>query len=425
MRLHTDSIFATNTENISRQEKLWHCFHEIHSDLDVGALFSRLDKFQIAIPSWALGTGGTRFGRFPGPGEPRSLEEKIADVALLHQLAGNCGAISLHIPWDVPSDPEQVMNFATDHGIRFDAVNSNTFQDQPGQKLSYKYGSLSHADAAVRQQAVEHNLEVVQHGIALGCKTLSVWLSDGSNFPGQQNFARALDRTRQSLQTIYTAMPADFQLLLEYKPFEPNFYSTVIPDWGTSFLLCNKLGNRAKVLVDLGHHLPNTNIEQLVAVVYAEGRLGGFHFNDSKYADDDLTTGSIRPYQLFLIFCELVAGLKNKGSELDMISWMIDASHNVKDPLEDLLQAIDAIMLALLQACLVDQDALEAARDTNDAALAQDILMTAFRTDCRPLLAAYRLRNSRSINPVQTFRNLGVRAQLEKERGRTTVATGL
>ncbi len=393
--------------------------------VDTGKLFQQLEEFQVAIPSWALGTGGTRFGRFPAGGEPRNLEEKMHDVATLHQLTRSCGAISLHIPWDIPSDSKATRELAKQLGLSFDAVNSNTFQDQAGQEHSYRYGSLSHIDAAVRQQAIDHNLEVVHYGKELGSRILSVWLSDGSNFPGQHNMARALDRTRESLASIYQQMPGDFSMFIEYKPFEPNFYATVIPDWGTSYLLTTQLGDRAKVLVDLGHHLPNTNIEQIVATVLASGRLGGFHFNDSKYADDDLTTGSIRPYQLFLIFYELVSGLRDQQRGLDALGWMIDASHNIKDPLEDLLQAIEAIQLALLQALVVNQEKLQRAQLSNDPVMAQEVLQHAFRTDLRPLLAEHRFRHGGALSPIEFFRTNQVRKNLIKERGQRAMATGL
>jgi L-rhamnose isomerase / sugar isomerase len=393
--------------------------------VEVEQLLKKLDGFQVAIPSWALGTGGTRFGRFPAGGEPRNLEEKMHDVALLDRMSRCCSSISLHIPWDIPSDGRAIRSLANDLGLRFDAVNSNTFQDQPEQPLSYRYGSLSHADKAVRRQAIDHNLEVVQYGAELGTDVLSLWLSDGSNFPGQNNLSGALERTQESLAAIYEAMPGNFKMFIEYKPFEPNFYATVIPDWGTAYLLAERTGDRASVLVDLGHHLPNTNIEQIVATVLLTGKLGGFHFNDSKYADDDLTTGSIRPYQLFLIFHELVSGLNAKNLPLSSIGWMIDASHNIKDPLEDLLQALEAIQLALAQALIVDAAALHAAQLSNDPVGAEEILHEAFRRDLRPLLAEYRLRKGGALCPIQFFREHGLRNELVKQRGKKTLATGL
>jgi len=389
-------------------------------------VLQKLQAFQIAIPSWALGTGGTRFGRFSGGGEPRSLEEKIEDVGLIHALNRSSNSISLHIPWDIPENASAIKNLANQLGLHFDAVNSNTFQDQPGQKLSYKYGSLHHVDKAVREQAIEHNVEVIKYGEQLGSKALSVWLSDGSNFPGQLNFRGAFERTLDSLGQIYEELPDNWKVWIEYKPFEPNFYSTTIGDWGQSYLLASKLGSKALTLVDLGHHLQGTNIEQIVSLLLMEGKLAGFHFNDSKYGDDDLTVGSINPYQLFLIFNELVEGMDARGmNHATGIGWMIDASHNVKDPIEDLLQSVEAIKIAYAQALLVDKAALVQAQQDNDVAKAQEILQGAYRTDVRPLIAEARLRTGGALNPVALFREQKVREGLIKQRGEKTVATGL
>ncbi len=389
-------------------------------------VLKKLQAFNIAIPSWALGTGGTRFGRFSGGGEPRSLEEKIEDVGAIHALNRSSNSISLHIPWDIPSNADAIKAVAAQHGLRFDAVNSNTFQDQKDQQLSYKYGSLHHADKAVRKQAVEHNIEVIKYGKELGSNALSVWLADGSNFPGQLNFRTAFQNTLESLQEIYAALPDDWKVWVEYKPYEPNFYSTTIGDWGQSLLLANKLGPKASTLVDLGHHLPNTNIEQIVSLLLMEGKLAGFHFNDSKYGDDDLTVGSINPYQLFLIFNELVEGMDARGmTHATDIGWMIDASHNLKDPIEDLLQSVEAIKIAYAQALLVDTAALKEAQAANDAVAAQEILQSAYRTDVRPLVAEARLREGGALSPLSAYRSLDVRKNLIKERGEKTVATGL
>jgi L-rhamnose isomerase/sugar isomerase len=389
-------------------------------------IIEKLIKFQIAIPSWALGTGGTRFGRFSGGGEPRALEEKIEDIALLNDLTQSAGAISLHIPWDIPSDPEKVKKLAADQGIRFDAMNSNTFQDQPNQPLSYKFGSMQHVDKAVRKQAVEHNIEVIKYGVELGSKSLTVWLSDGSSFPGQLNFRKAFQNTLESLQEVYSALPSDWKMFVEYKAFEPNFYSMTVGDWGQSLLYTSKLGKKAYTLVDLGHHLANANIEQIVSLLLMEGKLGGFHFNDSKYGDDDLTAGSIKPYQLFLIFNELVEGMdaKKMNHEKDL-GWMIDASHNVKDPLEDLLQSLEAIVSSYARALIVDRKKLGEAQNHNDVVSAQEILQEAFNTDVRPLVAEARLRAGGALNPLAVFRNEKVRKNLIKERGMKTMATGL
>lgn len=389
-------------------------------------VIEKLRSFQVAIPSWALGTGGTRFGRFPGGGEPRSLEEKIEDVGLLHALNHSSGAISLHIPWDIPKDANAIKSLAAQNGLKFDAVNSNTFQDQPDQPVSYKFGSLQHVDASVRKEAIAHNIEVIQHGVDLGSKALTVWLADGSCFPGQLNFRKAFQRTLESLQEIYATLPADWKMFIEYKAFEPNFYSMTVGDWGQSYLYASKLGSKAYTLVDLGHHLPNANIEQIVSLLMMENKLAGFHFNDSKYGDDDLTVGSINPYQLFLIFNELVEGMDARGmNHASDLGWMIDASHNIKDPLEDLLQSVEAIMIAYAQALLIDVKALHDAQEINDVAKAQEILQAAYRTDTRPLIAEARMLSGGSLDPISLFRSLKVREQLIKERGKKTIATGL
>jgi L-rhamnose isomerase/sugar isomerase len=389
-------------------------------------IIRKLMEFQIAIPSWALGTGGTRFGRFPGGGEPSKLEDKIEDIGLIHALNASSDAISLHIPWDIPKDPDAIRKQAAELGIRFDAVNSNTFQDQDDQPLSYKFGSLQHVDKKVRDQAIRHNIAVVKWGEALGSKSITIWLSDGSSFPGQLNFRKAFQNTLDGLEKIYESLPADWKMFVEYKAFEPNFYSMTVGDWGQSLLYSSKLGPKAYTLVDLGHHLPAANIEQIVSLLLMEKKLGGFHFNDSKYGDDDLTVGSINPYQLFLIFNELVEGMNNLNMDHGRdLAWMIDASHNVKDPLEDILQSVEAIKLAYAQALLVDTPALEAARENNDVTAAQEILQDAFRTDVRVLLAEARLRAGAALDPIGVFRDLGIRDQLVRERGSKSRATGL
>lgn len=418
--------------NIAAHNDALEAAHKIQFDHISGtvpgteAVLQKLTDFQVAIPSWALGTGGTRFGRFSGSGEPRSLEEKMEDVGLLHALNRSSGSISLHIPWDIPRDYASIKSLAGELGLTFDAVNSNTFQDQKDQALSYKFGSLQHVDKSVRKQAIEHNKEVIRHGVALGSKALTVWLADGSCFPGQLNFRKAFKHTFESLQEIYAALPNDWKVFVEYKAFEPNFYSMTVGDWGQSLLYANKLGPKAYTLVDLGHHLPNANIEQIVSLLLMEGKLAGFHFNDSKYGDDDLTVGSINPYQLFLIFNELVEGMDARGmNHANDLGWMIDASHNVKDPLEDLLQSVEAIQIAYAQALLVDTKELVAAQASNDVVKAQEILQHAYRTDVRPLVAEARKRAGGALQPLQLFRSLNVRTQLIKERGAAGIATGL
>jgi L-rhamnose isomerase / sugar isomerase len=424
MSLEQYKIQESNNELSAEHKRR---FEFIASDVkNIDDVLQKLIDFQVAIPSWALGAGGTRFGRFSIGGEPRNLEEKIEDVGLLHALNRSSGAISLHIPWDIPENAASVKALAAQHGLRFDAVNSNTFQDQPGQQHSYKFGSLQHVDKAVRKQAIEHNIEVIRQGEELGSDSLTVWLADGSSFPGQLNFRKAFQNTLESLQEIYAALPDKWKMFVEYKAFEPNFYSMTVGDWGQSLLYANKLGPKAYTLVDLGHHLPNANIEQIVSLLLMEGKLGGFHFNDSKYGDDDLTVGSINPYQLFLIFYELVEGMDAKGmNHATDLGWMIDASHNIKDPLEDLLQSVEAIKIAYAQALVADGAGLAAAREQNDVVKVQEILQHAFRTDVRPVVAEARMRAGGALQPLALFRQLKTRNDLIKKRGLKTVATGL
>ena len=424
MILQEEQIDKNNAENLSTHKRSYEFISGQINNTD--EVIKKLIEFQVGIPSWALGTGGTRFGRFPGGGEPRNLEEKIEDIGLLQALNGSSGAMSLHIPWDIPKDADAIKKLAAQHGLRFDAINSNTFQDQPDQKLSYKFGSMQHVDRAVRKQAIDHNIEVIKYGKELGSKSLTVWLSDGSTFPGQLNFRKAFQNTLESLQEVYAELPSDWKIFVEYKAFEPNFYSMTVGDWGQSLLYTSKLGPKAYTLVDLGHHLANANIEQIVALLLMEGKLGGFHFNDSKYGDDDLTVGSIKPYQLFLIFNELVEGMDAKSmNHANDLAWMIDASHNVKDPLEDLLQSVEAIMIAYAQSLIIDRKKLVEAQNNNDVVTAQEILQQAYRTDVRALVAEARLCAGGALNPLAIYRNEKIREHLVKERGSKTIATGL
>jgi L-rhamnose isomerase / sugar isomerase len=389
-------------------------------------LVSALAAFDVAAPSWAVGTGGTRFGRFPIGGEPRNTEEKIDDVALLNTLTASSGAISLHVPWDDPEDPEGLREYAAARGIGFDAMNSNTFQDNPSTtddgKLSYKFGSLANADPAVREVAVEHKKYVIDLGVRLGSTALTVWLADGINHPGQADHTTQFERVAEGLRAVHDYLPDGWQMFTEHKPYEPAFYATVNSDWGSSLLLAQAAGPKASCLVDLGHHLPNANIEQIVSRLAMAGRLGGFHFNDSKYGDDDLTTGSIQPFQLFLIFCELIRAGEGR---LPALAYMIDQSHNIKDPLEDLIQSTEAVSIAYAQALLVEREALIEAQAANDAALAQHLLQDAFRIDVRPLVAEARRANGAAIEPLEAYRSLGYRRAMIDERGLASVATGL
>jgi L-rhamnose isomerase/sugar isomerase len=386
--------------------------------VEVDDVLARLESFQVAIPSWALGTGGTRFGRFPGEGEPRDVYEKMEDIAVLHRLTRASPRVSLHIPWDEPEDPERLRHHAAGLGLGFDAVNSNTFQDQADQILSYKFGSFCHADPAVRDQAVAHTLHVMEVGKALGSESITIWLADGSNFPGQMHLRRSFDRTLVSLERVYAHLPAGWRLFTEHKPYEPAFYATVVQDWGSSLLLAQALGERASCLVDLGHHLPNTNIELVVARLITAGKLGGFHFNDAKYGDDDLTAGSIKPHQLFLVMNELVDAARNAGGAFDP-AYMIDQSHNLKDPVEALLQTVDNLQRAYAKALLVDREALDHHQEKNDVLMAELTLRTAFETDVRPLVAELRRQQGGALDPVATFRASRYRAQVARARSRT------
>jgi L-rhamnose isomerase / sugar isomerase len=385
-----------------------------------------LREFSVAAPSWAMGTGSTRFGRFPMPGEPRTVEEKVDDVAALHALTGANASISLHVPWDDPSDPVALREYAASVGLHFDAMNSNTFQDNPsstrGGAITYKYGSMSASSVEVRAAAVEHNVDVIALGEQLGSSGLTVWLGDGTNHPGQADFRTQFERVAQCLKEVHDALPDGWTLYTEHKPFEPAFYSSVNADWGSSLLLAEAAGPDARCLVDLGHHLPNCNIEQVVSRLAMTGRLGGFHFNDSKYGDDDLTVGSIQPYQLFLVMLELV---NHGGGALPELAYMIDESHNIKDPIEDLIQATDQIQISLAQALLVDRAALTAAQDADDPAAAAEVLQRAYRTDVRPLVAEARRLEGAALDPIRTYRRLGYRRTVAEARGFSRAATGL
>ncbi|WP_234680969.1 L-rhamnose catabolism isomerase [Bradyrhizobium monzae] len=383
--------------------------------IDAEALVQKVMAFGVAIPTWGVGTGGTRFARFPGPGEPRNVFEKIDDCAVIQRLARATPTISAHIPWDTVDDYSALREQAASHGLTFDAVNSNTFQDQPGQELSYKLGSLSHTDARVRAQAIARNVECIEIGRKLGSKALTVWIADGSNFAGQSNLTKALDRYIDAMREIVAALPADWRVFLEHKLYEPAFYSTVISDWGTSFAVAQELGPKAYCLIDLGHHAPNVNIEQIVARLVRFNKLAGFHFNDSKYGDDDLDSGSVEPFRLFLVFNELIDAERRKAEGFTP-AYMIDQSHNVTDPIESLMQSAIELQRAYAQALIVDRAALEAAQEANDALGAHLELKHAFTTDVSPLLAVARMRAGGAIAPIAAYRASSYRARKAKER---------
>lgn len=391
--------------------------------IDIEAITAEVQRFAVAVPTWGVGTGGTRFGRFPGPGEPRGIEEKLEDCATIQLLVRITPTVSPHFPWDRVDDVNGLVELARSLGLGFDAVNSNTFQDQPGQRHSYKFGSLTHTDPAVREQAVQHNLECIEIGRRLGSKALTVWLADGANFAGQQHLSRAFDRYVDSMGKIYAALPDDWQVFLEHKFYEPAFYSTVIADWGTSYLAASRLGPKAKCLVDLGHHAPGVNIEQIVARLIDSEKLAGFHFNDSKYGDDDLDSGSIDPFRLFLVFHELVTAAA-EGRPGFAPAYMMDQSHNVTDPIESLMVSAMALQRAHAQALLVDRAELDAHQSSNDPLMALATLRYGFETDVGPIVATARLRSGGAIDPVGVFRASGYRARKHAERPQTAKLGG-
>ena len=383
--------------------------------IDIIAIQARAAAFVVAVPSWGVATGGTRFARFPGAGEPRHIYEKIDDCHVIDRLVRITPEISLHIPWDEPDDPAALRSFAAQRGLILGTTNSNTFEDQPGQAHSYKFGSLSHADPAVREQAVAHNLHCMELGVKLGARGHSIWIGDGGNFPGQQHVRRTLDRYLESLRSIYAALPPGWRLFIEHKLYEPAFYSTVLNDWGVSYYCARELGPLAFSLVDFGHHAPNVNIEMIVARLIQFGKLGGFHFNDSQYGDDDLDAGSIKPFQLFLVFNELVDAAFEGMAGFDPC-YMLDQSHNVTDPIESLMVSAMEVQRAYVQACLVDRAALAEHQGRNDAIMALATLKQAFTTDVSPILAMARHARGGAINPVAVYRDSRYRQQLAKDR---------
>ena len=383
--------------------------------IDIDKISAQVADFAVAAPSWAVGTGGTRFARFPGPGEPRDIFDKLDDCAVINQLAQATPTVSVHIPWDKVKDPRGLKQKADKLGLGFDAINSNTFQDSPGQKKSYKFGSLTHTDRAVRDQAVAHNIECIEIGAKLGSTALTVWIGDGSNFPGQSDFTGAFERYINSMKAVYKALPAGWRVFLEHKIFEPAFYSTVIQDWGSSYLAATELGPKAFCLVDLGHHAPSVNIEMIVARLIQFRKLAGFHFNDSKYGDDDLDSGSINPYQLFLVFNELVDAAARKAKGFDP-AYMLDQSHNVTDPIESLITSAVEIVRAYAQALIVDRAELAAHQDANDALMANQTLKQAYITDVTPILAKVRADKGGAIDPVAVYRASKYRKTVAKQR---------
>ena len=389
--------------------------HLARRGIDIDALVTRAMAWSVAVPTWGVGTGGTRFARFPGKGEPRNIHDKLADCGVIQQLTRGTRTVSPHIPWDKVSDYNALRQEAAQYELGFDAVNSNTFQDQDGQARSYKFGSLANADAKTRAQAVEHNLKCIEIGRALGAPALTVWVGDGTNFAGQQNLTAMFENYISAMETIYAALPSGMEMFLEHKMYEPAFYSTVISDWGSSLIAAQTLGPKAKCLVDLGHHAPNVNIEQIVARLIHVGKLAGFHFNDSKYGDDDLDAGSVDPFRLFAVFNELVDA-EARGAKGFSPAYMIDQSHNVTDPIESLMSSAIEIARAYIQASLVDRPALAAAQGENDVLAAHRMLKIGYLTDVSPILAEARFRQGGAHDPIAAYRADGYRARVAKER---------
>ena len=407
-------------ENQSLKQLLQSDYDALGSNLarrgiDIDAVRNKVQSYGVAVPSWGVGTGGTRFARFPGPGEPRHVFDKMEDCAVIHQLSNATPRVSLHIPWDKVDDPVELKQRGDALGLGFDSMNSNTFQDHAGDAYSYKYGSLSHVSAETRQQAIEHNIGCIEFGEKLGSKALTVWIGDGSNFPGQVNFADQFQRYLDAISVVYKALPTDWKIFSEHKIYEPAFYSTVVQDWGTNYLIAKELGDKAFCLVDLGHHAPTVNIEMIVSRLIQFGKLGGFHFNDSKYGDDDLDTAAIDPYRLFLVFNELVEAADRKTPSFDP-AHMLDQSHNVTDPIESLMQSAMEVQRAYTQALIVDRTALREYQHCNDPLMASNTLKSAFRTDVEPILAMARFEAGAAIDPIAVFRAADYRAQVAKNR---------
>jgi L-rhamnose isomerase / sugar isomerase len=383
--------------------------------MDLAAIKEALKAQRIETPSWGYADSGTRFKVFTQPGAARSAYEKLEDAAQVHALTGVAPSVALHIPWDKVDDYAALNDHAASLGIELGAINPNLFQDD-----EYKLGSLTHPDVEVRRMAVEHMLECVEIAQTTGSDIISLWLADGTNYPGQDHIRSRKQRLTETLQEVYAAMPEGMRLLIEYKFFEPAFYHTDIPDWGMALLLATKLGERAQVLVDLGHHPLGTNIEQIVAILLDEGRLGGFHFNAKKFADDDLVVGSTNPYELFLIFNELIDGERDPAVSMD-VAYMLDQSLNVKTKLPAMIQSVINVQIAYAQALLIDRDRLRQAQAEGDIIAAEETLLTAYRTDVRPLLAAVRDEMGLDPDPMAAYARSGYQAKIVSERG---VASG-
>ena len=375
--------------------------------VDEQHLLERLRELAIETPSWGYANSGTRFHVYPWPGAARTVHERIADAALVHRLTGCCPSVALHVPWDATDDYGALRRYAEDLGLRIGAINPNLFGSD-----EYRLGSLCHPDASVRARALEHIRECIAIAGEVGSNVISLWLADGTNYPGQDALRGRYERLLDGLQRVYAVLPDELRLLVEYKFFEPGFYSTDLPDWGTAALACRRLGPQAQVLVDTGHHPQGTNVEQIVAVLLAEGLLGGFHFNDRKYADDDLIVGSIDPFELFRIMLEIA-----RAADLEQVAFMIDQSHNIEGKIDAMIQSALNIQTAYAKALLVDEVRLAAAQAEGDVLGAHRIVLEAFESDVRPLLARLRRDLGLADDPVEAFRSAGYAAALARERG--------
>ena len=385
-------------------------------NIDIDAVVGKIQQFTVETPSWGYGDSGTRFKVFHWPGAARTLREKLADAAQVNQLTGICPSVAIHIPWDKEDDWQAVKEYAHSLGLQIGSVNPNLFQED-----IYRLGSLCHVDKQVRQRGIAHVLECIQIAQAVDSNILSLWLAEGTNYPGQDSLRGRRHRLLESLQEIYAALPAGMRLLIEYKFFEPAFYSTDLPDWGTSLLMAQKLGVQAEVLVDTGHHPQGTNIPQIVAQLLDEDRLGGFHFNDRKYADDDLIVGSLNPFDLFCIFNEIVDAGAEGNANAGRIAYMIDQSHNIEPKIEAMVQSVLNIQTAYAKALLADRAALRKAQEASDVLGAYRVLQTAYETDVRPLLAEVRVRQGLDPDPITALRSSGYAERVARER--TAVAT--
>ena len=384
-------------------------------------LFSLLDAFQIETPSWGYADTGTRFGKFLQAAAASTIEEKLADAGEVNRLTGCCPSVAVHVLWDFKpgTDPAQVTEMARQNGVRIGSINPNLFQDQ-----AYKFGSACSGDLEARAEADRHVRECIRIGRETNSNLLSFWMADGTNYPGQDDIVTRKKRMEAALKSWHDAMPPTMTMLVEYKPFEPAFYATDIADWGMAYLYAKKAGPRAKVLVDTGHHLPGANIEQIVAWLLDEDMLGGFHFNDRKYADDDLTLGSIDPYAVFRIFHEIRTAAETHRRDVSQIAYMIDQSHNLKPKIEAMIQTVTTAQELYAKACLVDRTKLADAQARRDIVDAEECLRTAFYTDVKPLLAEWRTGRGLAADPMQAYRASGYAEKISAEREAARKARG-